>query len=856
MVSRDIEECIRVLSSGRDAAGAEDYELALATAKKIGAQLISTRQHDDAIDITRRLRYMLPNDAELRRLAALAQGARGEMVLQCADSLRAVPPTWLLKELELRFRLAIEIDPSLADPYWDIAVLKARFEGDFDESERLFRRAVELGYQHPMMPALEQIVRDRKRPPAPDVESNTEASMRELLLELAAFPDRFAPGRPRPMDLVADAPPEREEPAFDSYWHAAVNLVRQEGLSVAAFERVCDDAMKIDGDAGEYLRDLIRRVSFEFHDEPGLQKQATEAHLRILAEASFSLRSKSRSNDDSMMLRARRYAQRGLRIIQTMQSTLSDRRQHPTDTPRLASRAEIDAQTQPAFEPVDLFFSYSHKDEKLRDKLETHLSLLRREDSIRAWHDRKIGIGTEYAEAIDRHIEKAAIILLLVSADFLASEYCYSIEMISALKRHEKGIARVIPVILRDCEWNQAPFAKLRVLPTDGRAVTGRKWKNQDEAFLDIARGIRAAVDDLRVPLGRISSSAGELTLAPEPEPVHSEQRPSEEILVDPDVHADLLLAMGQTYARVETGREQLGEALRYYLSALTLKEMAENRADFERLQKLIESMIAYILQSSVAATVIGQGSSLRNLELAHEAAQHLDNDTLRFELAIALANQYSAVRQPQLAENLLRKVLSDLVLASEQQDHARLALASSLSEQGKGAEASEIQAALIAKASSALEAPAQKATLWMNYGNSLRILGEPDKAREAFENALGSISLLEESDLDRQRTESHARALLGQVLFQLGAVERGDEELRRALSMLPDGLNYLDRWRYYSLAGRCYFDAKMYDEALPHLDSARQMLGEQIKNEPSSRVRESLLEQLHELEGLTPEGQ
>jgi len=96
-----------------------------------------------------------------------------------------------------------------------------------------------------------------------------------------------------------------------------------------------------------------------------------------------------------------------------------------------------------------LFFSYSHEDAGLRDKLEEHLSLLKREGLIEAWHDRRITAGTEWKEAIDRHLEEADIILLLISASFMASEYCYDRELEQAMARHERQQARVIPVILR-----------------------------------------------------------------------------------------------------------------------------------------------------------------------------------------------------------------------------------------------------------------------------------------------------------------------------------------------------------------------------------------------------------------------
>jgi TIR domain-containing protein len=146
--------------------------------------------------------------------------------------------------------------------------------------------------------------------------------------------------------------------------------------------------------------------------------------------------------------------------------------------------------------PIHLFYSYSHKDEELRNQLEIHLALLRRQGFIHQWHDRGIGAGQEWADAIDANLESAQIILLLVSADFIASDYCYEKEMARALARHEAGEARVIPVILRAVDWTAAPFAKLQALPKDGKPVTA--WGDKDAAWLDVAQGIRKAVEELR----------------------------------------------------------------------------------------------------------------------------------------------------------------------------------------------------------------------------------------------------------------------------------------------------------------------------------------------------------------------
>jgi hypothetical protein len=145
--------------------------------------------------------------------------------------------------------------------------------------------------------------------------------------------------------------------------------------------------------------------------------------------------------------------------------------------------------------PLSLFYSYSSRDGALRDELETHLTLLRRQGFISGWHDRRVEAGTEWERQIDQHLNAADIILLLVSADFLASDYCYDLEMTRALERHGAGAARVIPVILRPCDWQSAPFGKLQAQPKGGKPVTS--WRKKDEAFTDIARGIREAVVSL-----------------------------------------------------------------------------------------------------------------------------------------------------------------------------------------------------------------------------------------------------------------------------------------------------------------------------------------------------------------------
>jgi hypothetical protein len=146
--------------------------------------------------------------------------------------------------------------------------------------------------------------------------------------------------------------------------------------------------------------------------------------------------------------------------------------------------------------PVNIFVSYSHDDVELKDRLLEHLAGLLNEGLIKVWHDRQIDAGDYWVASIDNHIEVSAIILLLVSPSFLASSYCYGIELKRALDRGATGDTRVIPVILRPADWRNSKLGGLQALPTGGRAIT--TWPNLDEAFLDVATGLRSVITRLQ----------------------------------------------------------------------------------------------------------------------------------------------------------------------------------------------------------------------------------------------------------------------------------------------------------------------------------------------------------------------
>jgi hypothetical protein len=148
---------------------------------------------------------------------------------------------------------------------------------------------------------------------------------------------------------------------------------------------------------------------------------------------------------------------------------------------------------------IEVFISYSHKDENLREELEKHLKVLQRQGVIKSWSDRNIPAGSEWEKQILKNLQRAQIILLLVSADFNASDYCQYNEVNQAMEQHKTGDSIVVPVILRTCDWESMPYGKLQAVPKEARPVTSRK--NQDEAFAEIAKAIRKIAEGLKLEI-------------------------------------------------------------------------------------------------------------------------------------------------------------------------------------------------------------------------------------------------------------------------------------------------------------------------------------------------------------------
>lgn len=193
-----------------------------------------------------------------------------------------------------------------------------------------------------------------------------------------------------------------------------------------------------------------------------------------------------------------------------------------------------------AVAPVKIFISYAHKDEELRKELDEHLSNLQRQKLISGWHDRQIVAGQEWATQIDEALNEAQIILLLISSSFINSDYCYAKEMLRAIERHEAKDSIVIPIILRDCDWQGAPFSKLQALPKNAKPI--KSWPDRDEAWTDVARGIRRAVEEFarvtQFPSGPTSTIPDETEPLPQFDSQHAitDLKASNKFVKPPDV--------------------------------------------------------------------------------------------------------------------------------------------------------------------------------------------------------------------------------------------------------------------------------------------------------------------------------
>lgn len=289
---------------------------------------------------------------------------------------------------------------------------------------------------------------------------------------------------------------------------------------------------------------------------------------------------------------------------------------------------------------VSVFFSYSHKDEALRNELANHLNGLKLSGAISDWHDRKILPGDEWDRQIKDNLNSAQIILLLVSSDFIASRYCQDVEITRAMERHEAGEARVIPIILRKCFWHITPFGKLQALPKNGTPVVDAStWPTLDDAFYNIAEGIYKAANSFaqvaQPTSGSQSNSPGDA----------SEVKP-----VTPAASAPV-------ETNIKNAQAQYRERVKEYLIDRELTTFHEIRLGILQKQlKLPEAEAQRIVSEELAPIEQAQETYRDALSQLIEAGHNLADEETRQELAqiqqeLGLTQaEVTAIEQPILA--------------------------------------------------------------------------------------------------------------------------------------------------------------------------------------------------------------
>lgn len=144
---------------------------------------------------------------------------------------------------------------------------------------------------------------------------------------------------------------------------------------------------------------------------------------------------------------------------------------------------------------MKVFLSYSHADEKYKEELDKHFAALKRSDKVETWNDREMAAGTRFDDDIKNHLNQDDIIILLISSDFIASDYCYNIEMQKAIERANNNECKVIPIIVRPCLWTETPIKDILSLPKDGKPIS--KYEDRDEAYLEIVSAVNNMINSL-----------------------------------------------------------------------------------------------------------------------------------------------------------------------------------------------------------------------------------------------------------------------------------------------------------------------------------------------------------------------
>lgn len=183
-------------------------------------------------------------------------------------------------------------------------------------------------------------------------------------------------------------------------------------------------------------------------------------------------------------------------IVKNIRKVLYELEQQSYDTSNAAPTSATPLSKSSSYSSLSVYISYAWDDKHVEQTLEAHLQMLRRQASITIWHSDMISAGREWQGEIAKHLNSAHIILLLVSQNYIKDDFLFQMEMTRAMQKHKAGEARVIPIILSPCNWQEAPFGKLLALPKGGQPITN--WGNAEAAFMDIVKNIGTVITELQ----------------------------------------------------------------------------------------------------------------------------------------------------------------------------------------------------------------------------------------------------------------------------------------------------------------------------------------------------------------------
>jgi Flp pilus assembly protein TadD len=373
--------------------------------------------------------------------------------------------------------------------------------------------------------------------------------------------------------------------------------------------------------------------------------------------------------------------------------------------------------------PVKIFFCYAHEDEQLLNKLKSHIIPLQRQGLIDVWHDRDISAGTDWEQQIKSHLNAAQIILLLVSPDFMASDYSYSIEMKRALERHERGEARVIPIILRHIYW-QGVLGKLQALPTDARPI--KSWSDLDEALYNVTEGIRKVIEEITPkssPPSPILSTPSVLQTPPPTTLPNKVQKTKEQWLEEGYRFLDLKLYEEALAAYEQAIRLDPNDAATYNNKGYILNELKR----YEEALAACEQALR--LGQNDAATYNNKGWALIELKRYEEALAACEQ-AIRLDPNYAYAYNNTGYALYEL------KRYEEALIALEQSIRLDPNYAIAYYNKGEALNWFKRYEEALAACEQAIRLDPNFAAAYNNKGNALNGLNRKEEAQQAYEKA------------------------------------------------------------------------------------------------------------------------